>query len=163
MISEEVKQDPVISALLERFPDSVEEASAKLGEPTVVVKPADIVAVSRFLKMEQKFVQLSSVTCVDWLPREPRFEVVYHLRSVERNLRFRVKARLPGDKPEIDSVFSVWRGCDWYEREVFDLFGVVFHGHPNLTRLMMPEGWKGHPLRKDYPVHGYKYSYADEQ
>lgn len=163
MISDEAKQDPVISALLERFPDSIEEAHTKLDEPTVVVKPGDILDVFRFLKTEQKFVRLSGLTAVDWLPREPRFEVAYHLQSVERNLWLRVKARLAGDKPEIDSVFSIWRGCDWYERETFDLFGIVFKGHPKLTRLMMPEGWKGHPLRKDYPVHGFKYSYADEQ
>jgi NADH-quinone oxidoreductase subunit C len=67
-----------------------------------------------------------------------------------------------GEKPGIDSVYSVWRAADWFEREIFDLFGVGFANHPNLKRILMPEGWDGHPLRKDYPVHGYKYSYPDE-
>jgi len=97
---------------------------------------------------------LSSVTAVDRYPAEPRFEVVYHLHSVERNLRVRLKCRLGGENPQIESVTSVWRGANWYEREVFDLFGIRFNGHPDLRRIMMPEDWEGHPLRKDYPVTG---------
>jgi len=74
----------------------------------------------------------------------------------------RVKCRLSGNNPEIDSVFSVWRAADWYEREMFDLFGIGFRNHPNLVRILMPLDWEGYPLRKDYPVHGYKYGYAKE-
>lgn len=162
MIPESLHGDPVAAALVARFPSDVLSGKKQLGELTLELKPGSIVSLCRFLKDEEKFARLSSVTCVDWYPQEPRFEVVYHLHSIERNLRLRLKCRVGGEPPEIDSVYCVWRAADWYEREVFDLFGVVFRNHPNLKRIMMPEGWKGHPLRKDYPTHGYKYSYADK-
>jgi len=88
--------------------------------------------------------------------------VVYHLHAVDRNERLRLKCRLPGNHAEIDSVTEVWRGANWFERETFDLFGVRFRNHPDLRRIMMPTDWEGHPLRKDYPVHGHKYSYQNE-
>jgi NADH-quinone oxidoreductase subunit C len=91
---------------------------------------------------------------VDRYPAEPRFEVVYHLHSVEHKRRLRLKCRLGGANPEIESVTSVWRGANWYEREVFDLFGIRFLNHPNLRRIMLPDEWEGYPLRKDYPVTG---------
>lgn len=131
------------------------------GELTLEIAPASIVEVCRFLKQEQEFVRLSGIAAVDWHPREPRFEVVYHLHSVARNERLRLKCHVGGESPEVDSVTEVWRSADWYEREVFDLFGVSFRNHPNLKRILMPEDWEGHPLRKDYPVHGYRYSYKD--
>jgi NADH-quinone oxidoreductase subunit C len=124
------------------------------GETTLELDAARILAVCGFLKREQKFERLSTVTAVDRHPAEPRFEVVYHLHSVERNLRLRLKCRVGGETPEIDSVTPVWRGANWYEREVFDLFGIRFKGHPDLRRIMLPEEWEGHPLRKDYPVTG---------
>ena len=132
------------------------------GERAILADPARIVELCRYLKDEEKFNRLSSVTAVDWHPAEPRFEVVYHLHSLERNQRLRLKCRVGGSAPEIDSVTPVWRAANWYEREVFDLFGVVFRNHPNLQRLLMPTDWEGYPLRKDYPVHGYKYSYPNE-
>jgi NADH-quinone oxidoreductase subunit C len=88
--------------------------------------------------------------------------VVYQLHSIGKNQRLRIKCRLAGANPEIDSVTGVWRSANWYEREVYDLFGVRFRNHPNLVRILMPVDWDGHPLRKDYPVHGYKYSYPGE-
>jgi NADH-quinone oxidoreductase subunit C len=87
--------------------------------------------------------------------------VVYELHSVSSRQRLRLKCRVGGENPEIDSVCSVWPGVNWYEREVFDLFGVRFSNHPDLRRIMMPEGWQGHPLRKDFPVHGHKYDYGE--
>lgn len=163
MNAEDVKQHPIAQALSGRFGEALERTEAFADEVTFTVAAGRIADVCRFLKLDEKFERLSSVTAVDWHPREPRFEIVYHLHSVERNLRIRVKAWVGGEAPAIDSVYPVWRGADWYEREVFDLFGVAFRGHPNLQRLMMPEDWNGHPLRKDYPVHGYKYSYADQE
>ncbi len=139
------------------------ESLAALGEKTLLVDPSGIVDLCRHFKDAEKFVRLSSVTAVDWYPSEPRFEVVYHLHSIERNERLRLKCRLPGSDPQIDSITSVWQGANWYEREVFDLFGVTFRNHPNLVRILMPVDWEGHPLRKDYPVHGYKYSYPSDK
>jgi NADH-quinone oxidoreductase subunit C len=124
------------------------------GEVTLEIAPARIASVCGYLKYDQKFVRLSSVTAVDRHPAEPRFEVVYHLHSVERKLRVRLKCRLPGGDPVIESVTSVWRAAGWYEREAFDLFGIRFTGHPDLRRIMLPDDWEGHPLRKDYPVTG---------
>jgi len=128
---------------------------------TVIVDAAKIVEVCRSFK-DQGFERLATVTAVDWHPAEPRFEVVYHLHSIARNERLRLKCRLTSAAAEIDSVVPVWRSADWYEREVFDLFGIAFRGHPDLRRIMMPEDWDGHPLRKDYPIHGGRYSYQDE-
>jgi len=138
------------------------ETSEALGETAWIADPAQIVDLCRYLKNEQKFVRLSSITAVDWHPSEPRFEVVYHLHALEPNKRLRLKCRLGGENPEIDSVTSVWYGANWYEREVFDMFGIKFRNHPSLVRILMPVDWEGYPLRKDYPVHGHKYGYGNE-
>ena len=151
-------------------PDAIEEwnseavlaSSRSAGEVTLLVAPGRIRETCRFLKDELQFVRLSSVTAVDRYPATPRFEVVYPLHSLERNERIRLKCKLDEASPAIASVITVWRSADWYEREIFDLFGIVFLDHPNLKRLMMPDDWEGNPLRKDFPVHGYKYSYQDE-
>ena len=162
MLSDEVKQQAATAALLERDAAAVVDGVYRLGELTLYIEPAAIVNVCRFLKHDYGLNRLSAVTCVDWHPAEPRFELVYHLHSLARHERLRLKCKVSGERPEIDSVCDVWRGANWYEREVYDLFGVVFRNHPGLTRIMMPEGWEGHPLRKDFPVHGHKYSYKDE-
>ncbi len=117
-------------------------------------EPDRLVEVCHFLKHERSYVRLSFLTAIDWFPVEPRFEVVYSLHSLERNHWLRLKCRLGGENPEIDSVSGVWRSAVWYEREVFDLFGIRFRQHPDLRRILMPEGWEGHPLRKDYPLSG---------
>jgi NADH-quinone oxidoreductase subunit C len=161
MIPDQLKDVPVAVALEARFAAAIQGGHNNLGEPTVFVDPASIVEVCRFLKAEQGFVRLDGLCGVDWFPAEPRFEVVYLLHSVEKNLRFRVKCRV-GEGAEIDSVCSVWRAANWYEREAFDMFGIQFRNHPDLRRILMPVDWEGHPLRKDYPVHGYKYSYQNE-
>jgi NADH-quinone oxidoreductase subunit C len=145
-----------------RHPAILETVDA-FGERTLIVDAARIVELCRFLKDSEKFVRLSGETCVDRHPAEPRFEIIYHLHSLERNLRVRLKCLVSGSDAVIDSVTSVWRGADWYEREIFDLFGVSFRNHPNLVRILMPLDWEGHPLRKDYPVHGYKYSYPTNE
>jgi len=124
------------------------------GELTLEISADRIVPVCQFLKYDRNFIRLSSVTAVDRHPSEPRFEVVYHLHSVERKERLRLKCRVPGADPVIESVTSVWGSANWYEREVFDLFGIRFVNHPDLRRILMPDDWEGHPLRKDYPVTG---------
>jgi len=136
------------------MPEGILETHQALGEITHIVDPAKIVEVCRHFKHEEQFNRLSAVTAVDWHPAEPRFEVVYHLHSIENNRRLRIKCRLSGDAPEIDSVYEVWRAADWYEREVFDMFGIGFRNHPNLVRILMPVDWEGYPLRKDYPITG---------
>jgi NADH-quinone oxidoreductase subunit C len=133
-----------------------------LNETTLIVDPAQIVPLCTDFRDSEKFNRIASITALDWHPAEPRFEVVYHLHSTSTNKRLRLKCRLPGSNPEIDSVTSVWRGANWYERETFDMFGIVFLNHPNLIRILMPVDWEGYPLRKDYPVHGYKYGYQHD-
>jgi NADH-quinone oxidoreductase subunit C len=162
MLPDPIRELPIVAALESGEPGALDSGKLDRGELTLEIAPARIIAVCRFLKESQRFVRLADVTAVDWQAREPRFEVVYHLHSVERNTRLCLKCRLPGEAPEIDSVTSVWRSANWYEREIFDLFGIAFRNHPDLRRIMMPEDWEGHPLRKDYPIHGYKYSYKDE-
>ena len=140
--------------LPEGFEPFALSVSEKFGELTVEIAPERLVEACLFLKRDSQFERLSTVTAVDRYPSEPRFEVVYHLHSVSRNERLRLKCRIAGENPEIDSTTAVWRSANWYEREVFDLFGVRFRNHPGLRRIMMPEDWEGHPLRKDYPVTG---------
>jgi NADH-quinone oxidoreductase subunit C len=141
---------------------AVLETKEAVGEATRIVE------LCRHFKDNEKFIRLSAVTAVDRYPAEPRFEVVYHLHAIDTskpNLdtrRLRIKCLLGGTDPQIDSVTGVWRGADWYEREVFDMFGIRFRNHPNLQRILMPVDWDGYPLRKDYPVHGYKYGYQNE-
>jgi NADH-quinone oxidoreductase subunit C len=141
---------------------AVLETKQAFGETTLIVDPARIVDLCRHLKDSEQYIRLSGITAVDMHPAEPRFEVIYHLHSLERNQRLRLKCVLSGASPEIDSATGVWRAANWYEREVYDMFGITFRNHPNLTRILMPIDWEGYPLRKDYPVHGYKYSYPSE-
>jgi len=161
MIPDTLKDSPVAAALDQRFGAAVQGGHNDRNEPTVFIAPESILEVCRFLKGEQGFIRLSGITAVDWLPADPRFEVVYLLHSIERNLRFRLKCRT-GEEGEVESVTPVWRSANWYEREVFDMFGIQFRNHPNLRRILMPTDWEGYPLRKEYPIHGYKYSYQNE-
>ncbi len=162
MIPEALTAHPRVAAL----GDLVLEAKQEHGELTLVIDPARILDALRVTR-GQGFNRLSAVTAVDWHPAEPRFEVVYHLHLLPvsgagRHERLRLKCRISGAEPEIDSATSVYPGANWYEREVFDLFGIEFRHHPDPTRIMMPDYWEGHPLRKDYPIDGYQYSYAKE-
>jgi NADH-quinone oxidoreductase subunit C len=154
MLPDNLREHAAAAAVEAFDAEAIQTGRHDFGELTLEIAPAKIASVCGFLKYDQSFVRLSTVTAVDRYPSEPRFEVVYHLHSIERNERLRLKCRLAGSEPEIESVTSVWRGASWYEREVFDLFGVRFIGHPDLRRIMMPDDWEGHPLRKDYPVTG---------
>ncbi|MDP9053316.1 MAG: NADH-quinone oxidoreductase subunit C [Acidobacteriota bacterium] len=153
MIPEDIRGHSLATA----FDDLATTAKFALGELTVEIAPANIVAALERAKHDLKFERLSTVTCVDRYPAEPRFEIVYHLQAIAGGQRLRLKARLSGDEPVVDSAFPVYRSANWYEREVFDLFGIRFLNHPNLTRIMMPDDWVGHPLRKDVPVTGTRY------
>jgi NADH-quinone oxidoreductase subunit C len=153
MIPENLRGNPTAAAL----DDITAATNSDFNELTIEVLPADLLKALRRLKHDLKFERLSTVTGVDRYPSEPRFEVVYHLQSISKNERLRLKTRLSGENPEIESAFPVYRSSNWYEREVFDLFGIRFLNHPDLTRIMMPDDWTGHPLRKDYPVTGTRY------
>ena len=144
---------PALARLLAELPEAVLETHARLGDATACVDPGRIRDVLACLRDSAgcDFEMLTDLTCVDRLGEEPRFEVVYHLYSVDRNQRVRVKARVPEQRPEIDSVAGLYASANWMEREVFDLYGVVFRDHPNLRRLLLYEEFDGHPLRKDYP------------
>jgi len=154
MLPENLKEHAVAAAVEAFDSDALTGGKHEFGELTLEVAAAKIASLCGFLKYDQQFVRLSSVTAVDRYPAEPRFEVVYHLHSLQRNQRLRVKCRIAGAAPEIDSVTGVWRSANWYEREAWDLFGIRFHGHPDLKRIMLPDEWEGHPLRKDYPITG---------
>ncbi len=160
MIAESVLARPDVAAAVAALPSAVLSGDDQHGQTTLVIEASHLVALARQLK-QQGYERLSGVTAVDWHPREPRFEVVYLLHSIRHNLRLRLKVELTSAHAEVDSLTSVWRSANWYEREVFDLFGITFRQHPNLKRIMMPEEWVGHPLRKDFPVHGHKYSYQE--
>src|SRR4051812_45636517 len=154
MLPDHLKEHAAAIAVDAFDADAIRAGKFESGELTLEIAAAKIESVCGFLKYDQKFVRLSTVTAVDPFPAEPRFEVVYHLHSIERNERIRLKCRVSGADPAIASVTSVWRSANWYEREVFDLFGIRFLNHPDLTRILMPDDWEGHPLRKDYPVTG---------
>ena len=142
-------------AAIQGLRDLITDAKWDRGELTLTVAPETVVQAAEAAKAAG-YNFMEDLTCVDWYPSEPRFQVTYHFLSHRLKQRIRVVARVPGDNPTIDSITGVWPAANFYEREVFDLFGVTFAGHPRLTRIMMPDNWNGHPLRKDYPVEGYR-------
>ncbi len=148
----------VVRRLQDRNAQWVAESFTYRSELTILVPREHIRPVAEFLcrDSELEFSFLSDLTGVDRFPAEPRFEINYHLVSLDRKERVRLKVRVASSHPVVESVVSVWPTANWHEREVFDLFGVRFEGHPDLRRILMPENWEGHPLRKDYPVEGYR-------
>jgi NADH-quinone oxidoreductase subunit C len=148
----------VVRKLRERLPQACAELIEFRGETTVVMPREMLVSAANFLKSdpELSFTFLSDITVVDRFPMEPRFEMNYQLLSMARRERIGLRVRVPGADPVMPSVTQVWEGANWHEREIFDLFGVRFSGHPDLRRILMPDDWEGHPLRKDYPVEGYR-------
>ncbi len=132
----------------------ITDAKWDRGELTLTVAPESIVAAMNAAQTAG-YNFFEDVTAVDWYPASPRFQISYSLLSHKLKQRIRIVARLD-EGQTISSITSVWPAANFYEREVFDLFGVPFAGHPGLTRIMMPTNWEGHPLRKDYPVEGYR-------
>ncbi|HUA16598.1 MAG TPA: NADH-quinone oxidoreductase subunit C [Verrucomicrobiae bacterium] len=155
---EQLKSHPAVARLQAWKKDSIESIKFDRDEMTIYVDRANLREATVLLKEDPAcpFNFLSDITCVDWYPAEPRFEVVYHLLSIPKKERVRLKVRLNSASPAVESLTSVWAGANYFEREVFDLFGVRFTGHPYLRRILMPEDWEGYPLRKDYPVEGYR-------
>ena len=152
----DVGPNPIVSKLREWEPRAVAEVIAFRGETTIVVPREFLRRAAEYLANapEFDFKLLSDITGVDRFPVEPRFELNYHLVSISQRARLRLCVRVPGSDPLADSVTPVWPTANWHEREIFDLFGVRFEGHPDLTRILLPENWEGHPLRKDFPTEG---------
>ena len=156
--------DPLAAASLallrEHFAEDVLDASESRGDTYVIVRPASIVRVCQALRdaPELSYDFLSDITAVDWREREPRYDVVYQLHSLQTRARLALKVRV-GDEdtpdPEVPTVTEVWPAANFFEREIYDLFGLRFAGHPNMTRILLPPDWVGHPLRKDYPLTGF--------
>src|SRR5205809_5921360 len=138
MLPDHLNTYPVAAALAKNYSDAIVDGHDEHGELTLFVAPAAISGICRFLKDDQQFNRLSGITAVDWHPADPRFEVVYLLHSMEKNIRLRLKCRVSESKCEIDSVTGVWRAANWYEREVFDMFGIGFRNHPDMRRILMP-------------------------
>jgi NADH-quinone oxidoreductase subunit C len=146
----------LIDHLQRLVPGATLEASPSIDQPSIVVLRDELPAVARALHdhLDLNFTFLSDVTACDYWPREPRYEVIYLLAAIDATppRRLRLKVRVPGTDARLPTVSSVWPSANWAEREVFDLFGIGFDGHPDLRRILMPDDWEGHPLRKDYPV-----------
>ena len=147
---------PALVALLqEAVPGARLESAPSIDlQTTVYVARDDVFAVALALREAPnlRFALLAELTAADFWPREPRFELVYMLVSIEHSFRLRLKVRLQGDEARVATVSPIWPAANWLEREVWDLFGIVFDHHPDPRRLLMPEDWEGFPLRKDYPV-----------
>jgi NADH-quinone oxidoreductase subunit C len=146
--------EALLARIREALPEARVEAGASADQPTLWVDREALEQVGAFLHSGPGlgFDFLVDITAVDWFPREPRFEVVYHLASLGGRHRLRLKLRVPGADARVATLSAVWPAAVWAEREVFDLFGIVFDGHSDLRRILMPEDWDGYPLRKDYPV-----------
>ena len=150
--------NPAVEVLRAWSANAIEEVIEFRGETTLVVPRKVLVAVAERCKNDEKlqFNLLTDATCVDRFPLEPRFELQYHLVSIPKKNKLRLRVRVSGDDPVVDSLVPVWPGANWLEREIFDLMGIRFAGHPDLRRILLPEDWEGHPLRRDFPVEGYR-------
>ena len=152
-----VKPEPWSSALLDelqkRFPGAISEAVIFRNMPALTVAKESLLAIAQFLKSDEggAYALLTDETAVDYPKREKRFEIIYHLYSFQRNDRLRLKV-LASEGEKVPSVTSVWPTANWLEREVYDMFGALYEGHPDLKRILLPDDWVGHPLRKDYDI-----------
>jgi len=145
--------NPLLDELQKRFPGAISEAVIFRNMPSLAVAKESLVTMCEFLKSEQggEYTLLTDHTAVDYPKREKRFDLIYHLYSFKRNDRLRLKV-MAADGENVPSVVGIWPTANWLEREVYDMFGVPYEGHPDLKRILMPDGWTGHPLRKDYDI-----------
>ncbi len=154
-VLEGLPEHPAVKAVLAWKPEALVDAKYDRGELTLTVVAEEIRAAAATVQ-SAGYNAFEDVTAVDWFPSSPRFQLSYHILSHLYKERIRLRVMVGGDTPAVESISSVWPAANFYEREVFDLFGISFEGHPNLCRIMMPDDWQGHPLRKDYPVEGYR-------
>ena len=148
--------DLIIERIKNRHAGAVLSTKVEFGEGTVSIKRGSLLDVCRFLHDDHElyFDFITDICSVDFIGHEERFEVVYHFYSVRHNHRIRIKTRAPENDAVIDSLCPIWKGANWLEREVYDLMGIKFIGHPDMGRILMPDDFAGHPLRKDYPTEG---------
>jgi NADH-quinone oxidoreductase subunit C len=154
-VLEELREHPAIKAILAWDSTALLDAKFDRGELTLTIAAGQIRAAAATVQTAG-YNFFEDVTAVDWFPSSPRFHLSYHIVSHTYKERIRLRVMVDGNEPAVESITSVWPAANFYEREVFDLFGIIFEGHPNLRRIMMPDEWQGHPLRKDYPVEGYR-------
>jgi NADH-quinone oxidoreductase subunit C len=143
-----------IKKLKDKFPQYILSIHNYRGDDTALIKRETITEVCKFIKDDKDldYNFLTDLTVVDYLGNDPRFEVVYHFYSLKHNHRVRIKAGVPESDPTIDSLTPLYKGANWFEREAWDMYGIKFNGHPDLRRILLYEEFKGHPLRKDYPI-----------
>jgi len=146
----------VIDKVKNEFGNTVKEITDFRNDLCFTVDKTDIINLAKFLKGDEEFqfITCKDITAIDWATRKNRFTVVYQIYSYKNNFPLRIKAVIENEPYEIESVTSIWAGANWYERETFDMYGIVFLNHPDLRRMYMPEGFQYHPLRKDFPVLG---------
>ncbi|HYS02824.1 MAG TPA: NADH-quinone oxidoreductase subunit C [Candidatus Eisenbacteria bacterium] len=153
----------LVERLGERFKQALQESSDFRGDLSIVVDPAALVEVARYLKDEEGFDYLLYATAVDWPARDPRFDVVWEVRSLPNKTRVRLVCTAAAPDPRVPSLVPVWRAANWFERETWDLLGIQFEGHPDLRRILMPDSWEGFPLRKDYVSFGEPVIFSDQK
>jgi NADH-quinone oxidoreductase subunit C len=150
--------NPVVAKLRSWSANAIEEVIEYRGDTTIVVPRKVLRSVAEQCRdiEELKFNLLTDATALDRYPLEPRFELNYQLVSIPLRQKLRIRVKLSGNDPVVDSLVPVWKGANWLEREIFDMFGIQFTGHPDLRRILLPDDWEGHPLRRDFPVEGYR-------
>jgi NADH-quinone oxidoreductase subunit C len=150
--------NPVVAKLRSWSANAIEEVIEYRGDTTIVVPRKVLRSVAEQCRdiEELKFNLLTDATALDRYPLEPRFELNYQLVSIPLRQKLRIRVKLNGSDPVVDSLVPVWAGANWLEREIFDMFGIQFTGHPDLRRILLPDDWEGHPLRRDFPVEGYR-------
>ena len=154
-VIEAIPEHPALKAILAWKPEALTDAKLDRDELTLTIAPEEIRAAAATVQAAG-YNFMDDLTAVDWFPSSPRFQVSYHILSHTYKEYIRLRVLLDDANPSVASITPVWPSANYYEREVFDLMGIRFEGHPNLRRIMMPEEWVGHPLRKDYPVEGYR-------
>ena len=154
-VLEGLPEHPAVKAILAWNAEALVDARFDRGELTLTVTP-EVIRAAAAAVQAAGYNFFEDMTAVDWFPSEPRFQLSYHILSHSFKEHIRLRVMVDEANPAVDSITPVWPSANYYEREVFDLFGIRFEGHPNLRRILMPDEWEGHPLRKDYPVEGYR-------